>query len=182
MKMFRKDSLIVLPAMLALLLGVVGLVAFAGDRNYPTEPAGFEVGITSRMIAAPRSTAAPNWVLGTAYARDAMVRSTAHTSRIYWNVTTNAGAATTNPDHLDADTDVTDGNITWRRIIPKPRKGIYGANNGGDNVWLGFGHAATVSNGVLLTANGTFWEDEKVQCAIYAISNGTTNRVSTQEL
>jgi len=177
----RKNDWKLFPAMLVLLTVVVGVVAFAADRNYPTAPASFQVGITSTMVAAPRGVRAPNWVAGTVYAQGDMVRSTAHTSRIYWNVTTNAGAATTCPDHIDVDNDATDGNITWRYIIPRSRKGINVQCESVGPVWLSPRPDAVVSNGTKLIQNGTWWEDEKYQGAVYAISHEATNTVITTE-
>lgn len=175
------DSILVLLALVS-----VGVLAFAATRNYPTEPATFQVPTVSTMIAAPRLVRAPNWVAGTVYQQGDMVRSTAHTSRVYWNVTTNGvptSAATTNPDHLSVTTDAVDGLMTWRRVVPRARSGITVVNNGGSSIWLAIGHAAATNCGVMLTPSGTWWMDnDSVQAGVHAISGiGYTNTVSTQE-
>ena len=174
----RSKSL--LPAVLALSIVVTGVLAFAGERNYPTAPATFTVGTNSVMIAAPRMVTAKSWVAATAYAQGDMVRSTAHTDRVYWNVTTNAAAAVTCPDHISVMTDVTDGNITWRRIVPRERMGIFITAEAG-NVWLSIGSAAVATRGITLLEGAMLQEDSKLQGAVYAISTGDVT-VLTQEL
>ena len=170
--------------MLALLLlaAVTVSIAFAGDRNYPTAPASFTVGTNSMMIVAPRLVSARSWVAGTVYEQGDMVRSTAHTSRVYWNVTTNAGAATTCPDHLSVMTDVTDGDITWRRIVPRARQGIIVQLSTENECWFSIGSAAVVSNGWKLIENGSFSiATESLQDAVYAIGISNDTHVTTQE-
>lgn len=169
--------------LLALL--VAGVVAFASEKNYPIEPAGFDVSSDSLMIAAPRVRSARDWVAGRLYSHGDMVRSTNNSQRVYWNVSgiTNQAHGITCPDHLKGD--AADGNTNvWRRIPAVPRDGIIIVNQGTNSLWLAIGFDATTNSGIWLTQGGSFWIDsDNLQDSVHAVigSRSVSNRVTTQE-
>lgn len=172
---------------LVLVLVSVGVLAFAAIRNYPTEPARFEVGVSSLMIMAPRGVTARDWVAGTAYSHGDMVRNSSSRKLIYWNVSgvTNQQVTETEPSHKKGD--ATDGGTNiWRRIPPEYRDGYTVQNTGTGSVWLAMNYNAVTNRGMNLLAGGShFVDNDSYQGSLYAISidtaGGQTNTVTTQE-
>lgn len=180
-KSFR---ILIVLSLLALVLG--GVFAFAAERNYPTEPAGFDISNNPLMIAAPRMVKAKDWVAGTRYSHGDMVRDTNRKNRVYWNVSnhTNKYLTTGNPTHLKDD--AADGTTNaWRRIPPQHRMGIYVHNSGLAYVWLAIGYTAVANAGIVLAPGGDFFVDgDTLQDYVSAISTNVavTNLVTTQEM
>ena len=173
-----KKRILILLALLS-----VGVLAFAASRNYPTEPASFDIGTDSLMIMAPRLVSAKDWDATTAYSHGDMVRNTNRHNLTYWNVSgvTNGSLSATMPSHLGGD--VTDGGTNiWRRIPPTERMGFAIVNQGTNDVWLAIGYPAVANSGIYLAPSGSFWIDGvELQAAVDAISLVSSNRVVTQE-
>jgi len=173
-----KKRILILLALLS-----VGVLAFAASRNYPTEPASFDIGTDSLMIMAPRLVSAKDWDATTAYSHGDMCRNTNRHNLTYWNVsgTTNGSLSATMPSHLGGD--VADGGTNvWRRIPPRERLGFAVVNQGSNAIWIAVGHDAVVNSGIYLLSGGSYWVDNNaMQDAVYAISSAATNTAGTQE-
>jgi len=168
---------------LALVLGL----AFAGG-NEPTRPAGFDVSNTNICIMAERNVRARDWEDDGSYKSGDMVRSTSHTSRLYWNASdlaiTNCVDTGDMPDHLNGDA-TNNAYVIWRRVKPKPRMGFEITLNSGGPIWLAYKYPAVASNGVMLTGSGSshYITGDWMQDAVYAVGDSlaTTSRVSVLE-
>lgn len=161
-------------------------VRIVPEKMFDVAPAGHTVPDSSYMIAAPRLTAARNWVSGADYVHGDIVRSTENNSRLYWCVSGNLTGETASVNPNQHDGDLVDGNLTWRRIPPHNRNGIIIINGGENNVWLAVGDkntTAVANKGIILTPGAAWWVDlPLMQFGVFAISDtGTDNLILVQE-
>ena len=180
-----------LGTLVGMIAGVMCLLvaALAVDHNEPPAPAGFNVQSNRWvMIMAPRSIqSAVPWSATGAYAQGAVVASTSHPDRLYWNVYnswTNVTPTTaTAPDHLSGDVADASGAITWRRIPKVQREGCTAVNVSTGSVSLAVGHPAVAQRGITLTGGGSWSVDnDSMQTYVTAIIVGpTTNLITVQE-
>jgi len=165
---------------IAVTLILAGLV-MAGPASQ--KPRGFSIGTGSTVIVpAMRPVSTDVWEANTAYTQGAYIRIPTNQNVVYWCVTAGTSGGT-EPGWSKLD-DVTDNSITWA-IVDQSRCKLYIQNLGsGGTVHLGFDWPAVVNKGIgLAVSGGSFSLDrEAYQGEVRAISNASTNVVTTQVL
>lgn len=124
----------------------------------------------------PRGT---SWVTGTAYLQGQVVRAD---GRSYFALAAGTSGATAPRGEFD----VSDGTVTWRPVLSKPRKLLFLANLGDDPVTFSFGDRAAVYGVGFVLEGGDKWAfsgDDVPQTIVTVISDGTvTNAIASFEL
>jgi len=178
-----KDRIIGFAVLVAVMMLTCFCVTVANDASAPTS---FTLTTNSITILPDRSRqTASEWTTNTVYAEGDYVANTNYSSsrpqRIYFAL--NAGTSGTNrPVHLNGD--VSDGGVTWRRVISGLRKGfviVLSNTNGTAN--LGVDHPAVAGKGILLTGQGSSFgmDNDSIQGELMSVGSVSGVVVSVQE-
>jgi hypothetical protein len=179
-----KNSVKIIMVVLGGLL-IAGFFAWGGSAAPAAyKPRGFDVGITSTMIVpALRPLSADPFVQTNVYSVGDYVKvRTNDYNNFYWCIT--AGTTTNSEPVWSGQLDITNGSAVFAPV-DNARNKLYIQNWGtGSVVRLGFDWDAEVDKGGgLSTGGGSFsLNRDAYQGAVYAISDGSTNLVTTQVL
>lgn len=132
------------------------------------------------LLGAPASMSAVAWLAGTAYVQGQAARVQGRQLAIAFV----AGTSGTTMPALSAGTDTVDNGVTWRPMLPNPRKGLFLANLGSGDVTFAFGYTAVAGAGlVLASGEKILWSGvaDTPQAAVSAIRVSGTNDVVALE-
>ena len=160
-------------AIIAVCLVVCVSYLFAGP------PLNYSVGTNSAVIVAERNIQnAAAWATNTAYLQGQVVKVGNHS--FYWAVTNGTSHTSgTGPSHGWGDG--TDGTLTWRAMMTRPRKSVVVVNDSTNTVYISIGFPAEVNKGIRLNGSGGSVSLGDYQGRIYAIAGSDGNNVVISE-